>query len=105
MSNPSDERWSEREQQARRARVLANLLAAAEQAEIPPLRWSVSTAAGSCLHGEIDDPFDKNPHTTFDAWVRFLGLRVNKHGDRASGTWNHTVIGIANPRHSSTTKD
>ncbi|MEV0066661.1 hypothetical protein [Amycolatopsis sp. NPDC050768] len=106
-----DDRWFEREQQARKAHALAEMLATADEADVPPMVWTVHAAASSVLHGEIDDPFDKTPQATFDAWVRFLGLQVNRRGDRASGTCPghpRIYVGIHNLHHSqptTTTKD
>ncbi|QFU90945.1 hypothetical protein [Amycolatopsis sp. YIM 10] len=98
-----DDRWFEREQQTRNAEALAKMLAAADAAEIPPMRWTVNAAAGSALYGEIDWPFDPDPQATFDAWVRFLGLRIhNKDSNRASGpcpTQPGLAVGIYKPDH------
>jgi hypothetical protein len=102
VTTTPDDRWLDREQQVRRARALADMLAAADAAEIPPLVWTVNGAVGSCLFGEIDDPFDKTPQATFDAWVKFLGLQVNRRGDRASGHCPIDLrvdVGIHNPHH------
>jgi hypothetical protein len=100
MDKPRESRWYERAQQVSRARALADLLAAADEAGLPPMQWTVNAAAGSCLFGEIDHPLDRDPQATFDAWAQFLDLRVNKRGDRASGHWSGSprlVIGIHNP--------
>ncbi|WP_103348697.1 hypothetical protein [Amycolatopsis sp. CA-128772] len=102
MTTTSDDRWFEREQQVRKAHALAEMLTAASEAEIPPMVWTVNAVAGSCLYGEIDDPFDTTPQATFDAWVQFLGLHVNRRGDRAGGACpGHPRIdvGIYNPHH------
>ena len=102
MAFVTDDRWFERERQVRRTQALADMLVAANEAEIPPMRWTVNAAAGSSLYGEIDTPLDRHPQTTFDAWVKFLGLDVNRAGDRAAGTLpaHHDIpVGIHNPDH------
>ncbi|HJQ46889.1 MAG TPA: hypothetical protein VJ870_11290 [Amycolatopsis sp.] len=97
----TDDSWYDRAKQVAVARALADMLAAADAAEVPPLRWTVNLAGWS-LYGEIDSPFDPNPQATFDAWVSYLGLRRHRSGDRAGGTCptNRDVpVGIHNPEH------
>lgn len=68
---------------------------------MPLVSWTVNAATGSCLHGEVDAVLDPCPQATFNAWVRFLGLRVNALGDRAAGTCpadREITVGLYNPR-------
>lgn len=65
-----------REIQVNVARALADMLAAADKADLPPMRWTVNVS-GHSLHGQTDYPVDENTQATFEAWAQFLKLELD----------------------------